>query len=197
MLFSDMEDLRKFIRKLLEGMSVGDGGSLSSDDDPDVLSDMTIELVNDYIRDNQLFASSRYGKAQDYYLPLAAAEYFDHIGFKGYRKVKARNTKKGMWKDCVVVEFWHLPPATSMKEGIDMSFDPEEISNFVDDYIRMHKVDAVSGAGPFRDYYLPLDAKQVFDEVGFTRYKLVRVDNPQHEDYGKTFVVVPSWVKVD
>lgn len=191
-----MEHIRLIIRKLLEGMSVGDGGSLSSDDDPDVLSDTTIELVNDYIRNNQLFASSRYGKAQDYYLPLEAKEYFDHIGFKKYDVIEARRTNRSPWKKVVRVEFWYLPPA-EMQENMDATFDAEEVSNFVDEYIRRHKIDAVAGAGPFRDYYLPLDAKEIFDEVGFTRYKLVRADNPQHEDYGKTFVVVPSWTKVD
>lgn len=194
-----MEDIRKLIRKLMEGLEVGKDGQLSSDDDPDVLSDTTIELVSEYIQKNMLFSSSRYGKAQDYFLPLAAAEYFDHIGFKAYRKVKARNTKKGMWKDCVVVEFWYLPAETPMKEDmdIDMTFDAEEVSNFVDDYIRRHKIDERSGIGPFRDYYLPIDAKQAFDEIGFTRYKVERADNPEHADFGKTYVVVPSWVKVN
>ncbi len=194
-----MKDLRSLVRRLLEGITVGDGGKMTSDDDPDVLSDTTIELVSDYIKENMLFSSSRYGKAQDYYLPLAAAEYFDHIGFKGYRKVKARNTKKGMWKDCVVVEFWYLPPATPMKENmdIDMTFDAEEVANFVDDYIRRHKTGERHGAGPFRDYELPIDAKQAFDAIGFTRYKVERADNPEHHMFGKQYVVVPSWVKVD
>jgi len=194
-----MKDLRSLVRRLLEGITVGDGGKMSSDDDPDTLSDTTIELVSEYIKDNMLFSSSRYGKAQDYYLPLAAAEYFDHIGFKGYRKVKARNTKKGMWKDCVVVEFWYLPAQTPMKEDmdIDMTFNPEEVSNFVEDYIRRHKIGGRQGRGPFWEYELPIDAKQAFDEIGFSGYQVQKVDNPQHPDFGKQYVVVWPWTKVD
>jgi len=193
-----MKDLRSLVRRLLETITVGDEGKMTSDDDPDVLSDTTIELVSQYIKENMLFSSSRYGKAQDYYLPLAAAEYFDHIGFKGYRKVKARNTKKGMWKDCVVVEFWYLPAETPMKEDmdIDMTFDAEEVANFVDDYIRRHKIDERHGRGPFWDYTLPIDAKQAFDDIGFSGYTVYRADNPAHEHYGQQFVLVSSWPKV-
>jgi hypothetical protein len=64
----------------------------------------------------------------------------------------------------------------------------------VTDYIKTHKVDSHRGSGPYHDYYLPLDAKEYFDFIGFKNYEVFRVDNPDHEDYGKKFVEVKSWI---
>ncbi len=192
-----MKDLRSLVRRLLEAITVGDAGKMTSHKQ-DALDDTMIELVSDYIQKNKLFTSNGF----DHYLPIEAKEYFDFIGFDGYKVIKMRANPKRVqepWKDVVAVELWYLPPATPMKENmdIDMTFDAEEVANFVDDYIRRHKTGERHGAGPFRDYELPIDAKQAFDAIGFTRYKVERADNPEHHMFGKQYVVVPSWVKVD
>jgi len=74
--------------------------------------------------------------------------------------------------------------------------DDQNDANYelVTDYIRDHKIDSHRGSGPYRDYYLPLEAKEYFDFIGFDNYEVFRVDNPEHQDYGKRFVEVKSWI---
>lgn len=78
---------------------------------------------------------------------------------------------------------------------LEFGKDQNDINyELVTDYIRNNKVDSYSGAGPYKDYYLPLEAREFFDFIGFKNYEVFRVDNPDHEDYGKRFVEVKSWI---
>jgi hypothetical protein len=81
------------------------------------------------------------------------------------------------------------------KVGSDGNVDfSDENYDLVRDYILDNKIDSKSGAGKYRDYYLPLEAKEFFDFIGWRHYEIFRVDNPDHEDYGKKFVEVPSFI---
>ena len=194
-----------------ENVSIGPNGQMSSDDDSGI-DTTTIELVNDYIRRHvkgasyakyggSMVSSSRYGGAADYYLPLDAKDYFDHIGFKQYKVIKMRSAKKGMWRDCVAVEFWKLPEQTTQEnmETGDFSkvtFDAEEVSNFVSDYIRKHKIGERQTSGSMWEYELPVDAAEAFRSVGFNLFSVETVVNPTHPEHGKKYVLVKSWPKV-
>lgn len=200
-----MDDLRKLVRAIIaEAMSVGGDGKLSDDGvDP-----VTVELVNDYIRQNKKFESSRYGSASDYFLSLEAREYFDFIGFHNYKIIKTRsNAKKGAWMQVVAVEFW---PRLSddVQEGmavgadgrVEKDWDMQSLEinhDLVTDYIRAHKIGEHKGAGFYADYELPLEAREYFDAIGFQDYTVERCTNQKHPDFGKDYVLVSSFFDVD
>ncbi len=101
----ELQELRLIIRRLVEDVKVGENGEMQDDGDSMAV---TIELVDDYIKKHKISAHSHYGNVFDYILPVEAKEYFDYIGFKGYKLVKVRSKNiSSPWQTRVMVELWH------------------------------------------------------------------------------------------
>jgi len=88
----NMENLRKEIRAILEGMSISPDGRLEKAWDLDSL-EINHDLVSDYIRANRIGEHKGRGFYTDYELPLDAKEYFDAIGFQQYEVETVTNQK--------------------------------------------------------------------------------------------------------
>lgn len=104
-----------------------------------------------------------------------------------YLGLMEKNSLRGMVRSVLreVIEFSNL------------RFDAEEVANFVTDYIRHHKIGERQISAAMWEYELPIEAKQDFEEVGFSLFSVENVINPKHPDYGKQYVLVKSWPKVD
>lgn len=85
--------------------------------------------------------------------------------------------------------------------GIDdfsnVRFDAEEVANFVTEYIKRNKLAEEQANGVFWKYWLPMEAKHDFEDIGFNLFSVESILDPQSADYGKQCVVVKSWPKVD
>ncbi len=80
----------------------------------------------------------------------------------------------------------------TINDNGDVKFSEDDYE-MVSEYIQDNMIDSRHGSGPYSDYYLPMDAKEFFDFIGFKNYEVIRVDNPEHKDYGKRYIEVSSW----